>query len=156
MEPKVSVIIPTYNQAEFVRDTLESVLAQTYPNMEIIVTDDGSVDDTPTILREYASRYPDRIVAVTSDRNTGIASNTNRGWKKANGDFVAWLSGDDVMYPTKIEKQVEVLLRRGDAAGCCHDADVFDSRTGQSLGLFSELYNGKRGFREGGVELLFD
>lgn len=154
-EPKVSVIIPTYNQKDFVRETIDSVLAQTYSNIEIIVTDDGSADDTGKIIQEYASRNPDKIKPVYSEKNIGIAANMNRGLAERTGEFIAWLGGDDVMLPGKIQKQVDLLIGRSDAVGCCHDAEVFDSQTGKTLGLFSELYNGKKGYRDGGVELWF-
>ena len=154
-EPKVSVIIPTYNQRDFVRETIDSVLAQTYNNIEIIVTDDGSIDGTREIIQEYASQYPEKIKPVYSEKNTGIAANINRGLAVRTGEFIAWLGGDDIMLPEKIQKQVDLLIGRPDAVGCCHDAEVFESDTGKKLGLFSELYNGKRGFTEGGVELWF-
>jgi glycosyltransferase involved in cell wall biosynthesis len=152
---KVSVIIPVYNQREFIHETIDSVLAQTYRNMEIIVADDGSTDGTVAIIQEYGVKHPDRIIPVYSEKNTGIAANMNRGLRRHTGEFIAWLGGDDLMLPGKIREQVELLERRPDAAGCCHDAVVFNSETGKTLGLFSELYNGKKGFREGGVELWF-
>ena len=126
-EPKVSVIIPTYNQRDFVRETIDSVLAQTYNNIEIIVTDDGSIDGTREIIQEYASQYPEKIKPVYSEKNTGIAANINRGLAVRTGEFIAWLGGDDIMLPEKIQKQVDLLIGRPDAVGCCHDAEVFES-----------------------------
>lgn len=155
-EPLVSIIIPTYNQKDFVRETLESVLAQTYSNIEIIVTDDGSTDGTVYILQEYVSRYPTKIKLITSNKNTGITKNANRGLKAVKGEFIAWLGGDDLMLPDKIKKQVELLRSRPDAVGCIHEAEVFESDSKKVIGLFSEVYNGKRGFKEGGVELWFE
>ena len=152
----VSVVIPTYNQIEFVRETFDSALAQDYPIVEIIITDDGSVDGTPEVIKEYAARHPEKIVPILSDQNTGIAANFNRGLKKVRGEYIAWLGGDDLMLPGKISMQVKLMQQRPDAVGCCHDAEVFESPSGRSLGIFSELMNGKRGFREGGVELWFD
>lgn len=152
----VSVVIPTYNQIDFVRETFDSVLAQEYSNFEIIISDDGSIDGTVEVIQEYAVRYPDKIVAVLSDKNTGIAANFNRGLRKVRGEFIAWLGGDDLMFPEKLSMQVELLQQRVDAVGCCHDAEVFELPSGKVLGIFSQLMNGKRGFREGGVELWFD
>jgi glycosyltransferase involved in cell wall biosynthesis len=156
LNPRVSVIIPTYNQVSFIRDTIDSVLSQDYLNIEIIVTDDGSTDGTLMIIQEYACRCEGKIKFISSEKNTGIASNMNRGLKIATGEFIAWLGGDDLMCPDKIGKQVECLLRNQDAVGCCHDAYVFESDTGKILGLFTEVYNGKAGLREGGIELWFD
>lgn len=151
----VSVVIPTYNQAGFVRETIDSVLAQDYPKLQIIVTDDGSTDDTAQIIREYALQYPDKVVAVVNEKNTGIPANFNRGFRQVKGEYIAWLGGDDLMLPGKISKQVRLMQQRPDAVGCCHDAEVFQSHDGQVIGLFSELKNGRREFREGGVELWF-
>lgn len=154
--PKVSVIVPIYNQAPFIRETVESVLAQDHPNVELVLSDDGSTDGTTDILRDYAERTPDRVVLVASERNTGIAGAFNRALEAHSGDLVAWLGGDDVMLPGKLSRQVEVLSARPDATGCCHDAEVFDSDSGRVYGRFTEVYNGRRGVREGGVELLLD
>lgn len=152
----VSVVIPTYNQKDFVRETFDSVLSQEYKNIEIIITDDGSKDGTVAIIREYADRYSDQIIPILSEKNTGIPANFNRGLAKVRGEYIAWLGGDDLMLPEKIRRQVEVLRSRPDAVGSCHDADVFESSSGEVLGNFSDLYNGKRGFKEGGVEMWFD
>lgn len=152
----VSVVIPTYSQVDFVRETVDSVLSQDYSSIEIIITDDGSKDGTVEVIREYAARYPDRIVPVLSDRNTGIAANLNRGLAKVRGEYIAWLGGDDLMFSEKIGKQVGLMRSRLDAVGCCHDAEVFNSSDGKVFGLFSKLMNGKSGFKEGGVELWFE
>lgn len=152
----VSVVIPTYNQEGFVKETIDSVLAQDYPNMQIIITDDGSTDGTAQIIQDYAQQYPDKVVAVESGKNTGIPANFNRGLRQVKGEYIAWLGGDDLMLPGKISKQVELLQKRPDAVGCCHDAEVFVSPSNKILGVFSKLFNGKKGFREGNVELWFD
>ena len=152
----VSVIIPTYNIEHFISETIDCVLAQTYPHIEIIVTDDGSTDRTVPIVREYEAANPGRMKLVTSPVNTGISGNLNRGLAARTGEFIAWLGGDDIMFPEKIEKQVALLRRRPDVIGCCHDAIVFQSEDMKELGLFSELYSGKKGLQEGGIELFFN
>jgi glycosyltransferase involved in cell wall biosynthesis len=154
--PKISVIVPIYNQAPFIRETVDSVLGQDYPNVELVLSDDGSTDGTTAILREYASGDPERVKLVASEENTGIAGAFNRALDAHSGEYIAWLGGDDVMLPGKLDRQVAVLTSRPDAIGCCHDADVFDSDSGRSYGRFSEVYNGRRGVREGGVELLLN
>jgi glycosyltransferase involved in cell wall biosynthesis len=154
--PKISVIVPIYNQAAFIRETLDSVLAQDYDNLELVLSDDGSTDGTSAILREYAAQAPERVKLVASELNTGIAGAFNRALDAHTGEYVAWLGGDDVMLPGKLRRQMSVLEAREDVIGCCHDADVFDSATGRSYGRFTEVYNGQRGVREGGVELLLD
>jgi glycosyltransferase involved in cell wall biosynthesis len=154
--PLVSVIVPIYNQAPFIRETVDSVLAQDYENVELVLSDDGSTDGTTDILREYAAREPERIKVVASERNTGIAGAFNRALDAHTGEYIAWLGGDDVMLPGKLSRQVAALEARPDAIGCCHDAEVFDSDSGTPYGRFTEVYNGRRGVREGGVELLLD
>jgi glycosyltransferase involved in cell wall biosynthesis len=154
--PLVSVVVPFYNQEAFARETLESVLAQDYPQLQVIATDDASPDGTADIMREYEAAHPDRVQAIVAEKNTGIAGNINRALAHVRGELVAWLGGDDVMLPGKIARQVEALERRPDAVACAHDAEVFESQSGRVLGIFSELYNGRRGVREGGIELQFD
>ena len=154
--PKISVIVPIYNQAPFIRETLDSVLGQEYPNLELVLSDDGSTDGTSEILREYAAGQPERVKVVASEENTGIAGAFNRALEAHTGEYIAWLGGDDVMLPGKLDRQLAALQAHPDAIGCCHDADVFDSDSGRSYGRFSEVYNGRRGVRDGGVELLLD
>ena len=145
---KVSIVICTYNQQAFVRETVESVLAQTYPNIEIIVTDDGSSDDTPRILRSLVADT-NKPQLCLSERNTGIPSNINRGLARVTGDLLVILDGDDLMLPDKIQRQVTFLDEHPGATGCYHDAEVFDSETGKTLGRMSELYNGRRALLQG-------
>jgi glycosyltransferase involved in cell wall biosynthesis len=154
--PKVSVIVPIYNQAPFIRETVDSVLDQDYPSVELVLSDDGSTDGTSDILREYAEREPERVRVVASERNTGIAGAFNRALDAHTGEYIAWLGGDDLMLPGKLSRQTEILESRPDAIGCCHDAEVFDSDSGRAYGRFTEVYNGRPGVRDGGVELLFD
>jgi glycosyltransferase involved in cell wall biosynthesis len=154
--PKISVIVPIYNQAPFIRETVDSVLDQDYPAIELVLSDDGSTDGTSDILREYAERDPERVKVVASERNTGIAGAFNRALDVHTGEYIAWLGGDDVMLPGKLSRQIQALRARPEAIGCCHDAEVFDSASGGSYGRFTEVYNGRRGVRDGGVELVLD
>jgi glycosyltransferase involved in cell wall biosynthesis len=156
MAAKVSVIIPIYNQKPFIRETLDSVLAQDYENVELVLSDDGSTDGTTGILQEYHDREPGRVRVISSERNTGIAGAFNRGLEAHTGEYIAWLGGDDLMLPGKLSRQVAFLQARPDVLGCCHDAEVFDSASGHSYGRFTEVYNGRRGIREGGVELFLE
>lgn len=149
IEARVSVVICTFNQQAFVQETLESVLAQTYQNMEMIVTDDGSTDDTPRILTEYARRFPAKIHLVLHDANTGIPANFNRGLAHRTGELLVCMDGDDLMLPRKIEQQVTFLERHPEATGCYHDVDVLESETGHILGRMSLLYNGTSSLKQG-------
>lgn len=153
--PRVSVIMAVHNEESFLAEALESVLAQGYRDFEVIVSDDGSTDATPTIARTYAERQPDRIRLLRAEQNQGKPFALNRALAVRRGELIAWLDGDDVMLPGKLERQVQALDAAPDAVGCSHDAEVFDSDSGRSLGRFSEIYNGTP-LRSGGVELLFD
>lgn len=98
--PLVSIIVITYNSAKFVLETLESAKAQTYHNIELIVSDDCSTDDTVEICRKWIEENKERFVRtelITSDKNTGIPANCNRGVKAAKGEWVKLIAGDDIL-----------------------------------------------------------
>ncbi len=111
MSPKVSVCIASYNHARFLPETLESILAQTYRDFEIIVADDGSTDGSYDLLMSYASQHPARIKVVThpSHVNRGISATVNLALQHAAGTYIGWLGSDDVWYPHLLEKGVAVL-----------------------------------------------
>ena len=102
--PRVSVIIPTYNQARFIPATISSVLEQTYKDFEIIVIDDGSTDDTQKELERFGSK-----IKVILQPNSERAVSRNNGVKNSTGAYIAFLDSDDLWSPDKLEKQVEVL-----------------------------------------------
>lgn len=112
--PLVSVIIPTYNRAGLIGEAIENVLQQTYANIELIVVDDGSTDDTQSVLRSYGSR-----IRWTAQENTGPAAARNRGIAMAKGEIIAFQDSDDVWHPTKLARQVSLLQRGGDSVVCC-------------------------------------
>ena len=102
--PLVSVIIPVYNGARFLRAALESVFAQTYRPIEVIVVDDGSVDDSAAIAQSFAE------VHHLHQSNQGVAAARNNGIEAASGEFYAFLDQDDLWTPEKLERQVDYLL----------------------------------------------
>ena len=104
MQYFVSVIIPTYNRRDKIAAAIESALGQTYNNLEIIIIDDGSSDNTYEIL----GKYGDKIRYIYQE-NRGVSSARNRGIKECSGDLVAFLDSDDQWLPEKIEKQIELL-----------------------------------------------
>jgi glycosyltransferase involved in cell wall biosynthesis len=152
--PHVTVLVPTYNHGAFLQDTLDSILAQDHESFDVVVSDDGSTDSTIEIARTYAERHPDRVRVLTVEHNTGIAANFTRCVEAVRGELYAWCAGDDVMLPGKLSRQVALMQRRPDAVVTVHDAEVFDSDSGTVLGRFGEMYNGRREYLEGGVELL--
>ena len=98
----VSVIIPVYNAEAYLEDTLKSVLAQTYPHIEIIAVDDGSSDRSIDILQQYSDR-----VVLAKQRNGGCAAARNRGVREARGKWIAFLDADDLWSPDKIRRQLD-------------------------------------------------
>jgi glycosyltransferase involved in cell wall biosynthesis len=109
--PKVSVIIPAYNAQSTIGKTIESVFDQSYSNLEIIVINDGSTDQTPEILKKYGDK-----ITLVSTENKGVSHARNLGIKYASGDYIQYLDSDDLLMPHKIKWQVSHLL--------ANDADV--------------------------------
>jgi glycosyltransferase involved in cell wall biosynthesis len=93
--PKISVVIPSYNKVKFISDTLDSIVNQRYPNLEVIVQDGRSIDGTLDIIKKYAGKYP-RIFRWESKKDNGQVEAINKGLKKATGEIVAFINADDV------------------------------------------------------------
>nr|WP_305909921.1 glycosyltransferase [Methylomarinum sp. Ch1-1]MDP4522860.1 glycosyltransferase [Methylomarinum sp. Ch1-1] len=102
--PLVTIVTPTYNQAEYLAETIESILAQTYPNIEYIVINDGSTDHTEEVL----NLYRERVTCITQE-NMGQSATLNKGWTIAKGKFIGYLSSDDILYPDAISCLVDAL-----------------------------------------------
>jgi glycosyltransferase involved in cell wall biosynthesis len=149
-EPKVSVLIPSYNQEAVIEQTVMSALTQNYENLEVVVSDDASRDGTPQILKGIQSKYPERLKIFLHQTNLGVTKNHLRGLRECHGDFIAFQDGDDLFLPGKIKKQVEFMLGHPDCTISSHDVDVFDSETGRTLYLWSQRF----GRREGGIREL--
>jgi glycosyltransferase involved in cell wall biosynthesis len=109
-QPRVTILTPTYNRATLLEITIESVLAQTYPNIEYIVLDDGSTDDTLDVL----NRYQDRLTWLTHP-NMGEARTVNRGFERAAGDLIGVVNSDDPVMPDLVERVVEAAHANPDA-----------------------------------------
>jgi glycosyltransferase involved in cell wall biosynthesis len=121
--PLVSVVVPSYNRASLIGETLDSVLAQTHPNLEIIVVDDGSTDDTEAAVAPYRSR-----ITYIKQKNQGLAAARNTGLQHSTGEYVAWLDSDDLWNPDKVALQVAVLQSRADIALVASDFSAFDDQ----------------------------
>ncbi|MBE6126839.1 MAG: glycosyltransferase family 2 protein [Erysipelotrichaceae bacterium] len=106
MSPKISVITPMHNDAEYVRQCIDSVLAQTYTNWEMIVVDDCSTDDSFEIVKSYGC---EKIRLLHNDKNMGAAYSRNRALREADGDYVAFLDADDWWAPEKLERQLKFM-----------------------------------------------
>jgi glycosyltransferase involved in cell wall biosynthesis len=107
----VSVVVPAFNAAQTIQETLDSVSQQTYRALEVIVVDDGSTDETAAIVRRHSGTDP--RFRVISKSNGGVASARNEGIRAGKGQFVAFIDADDLWHPTKIAKQLKALLSAG-------------------------------------------
>lgn len=122
--PLVSVIIPTYNRAALLRESVESVLKQTYREIEIVVIDDGSTDDTAAVMQSYGSR-----IRYSRRPNAGVNAARNVGIKLAKGQFLAFLDSDDLWEPYKIELQVALLKKFSEVAFTFSNFYIFKGPT---------------------------
>lgn len=131
--PLVSVIIPTYNGARFIKETIQSALDQTYPNSEIIVIDDGSTDNTPDIIK---SIHDQRMIFIRQE-NAGVASARNHAIRISKGDYIAFLDHDDLWLPVKLEKQIP-LFERDATAGLVICDTIFFNKNGDVKRLYAK------------------
>lgn len=123
----ISVIVPAYNIAPWLPRCLDSLLAQTHPDLEIVVVDDGSSDETLAVLEEYAAKHPN-IKAVHKE-NGGVTSARLRGVEEASGDWIAFMDGDDSVEPQMYGRMLENAVRHGaDISHCGHQIHFPDGR----------------------------
>lgn len=136
--PLVSVAVVTYNQKRFLKECIESILIQDYPNIEIVIADDASTDGTKELLYAYqkAARRP--FILKISEINKGVTHNQNSAVFACSGKYISWIAGDDLMLPGKLSKQVEFLENNPTFSICYHDLDVFDSKTNLTIKKFSQ------------------
>lgn len=129
--PRVSVLIPTRNRAGLLRATIASVLAQTFQDFEIVIIDDASDDDTPSVIAGLADA---RIRYFRHAENLGEAASRNAGLAHADGEYIAFLDDDDTWLPDKLAAQVEILDRSPRRIGAVYTAyDRVDIRTGATI-----------------------
>jgi glycosyltransferase involved in cell wall biosynthesis len=103
--PLISIVIPSFNQGQYIEQTLTSVLSQNYPNIELIIIDGGSTDNTPQIIEKYTHS----ITHYVSEPDNGQADAINKGFRLAKGDILAWLNSDDMYMPCAFSKVVDIL-----------------------------------------------
>ncbi len=111
--PTITCIMPAYNAEKYVKEAIESILNQTYNDFEFIIIDDGSKDDTPNIIEEYANK-DERIVYLANEENKGISYTRNRGLATAKGKYIAIMDADDVAEYERFEKQIEYMENNED------------------------------------------
>lgn len=140
ISPKVSIIIPVYNGANFLHQAITSALNQSYDNIEILVIDDGSSDMGAT--RRIAESFGSRILYYYKD-NGGVASALNFGIEKMSGDYVSWLSHDDLYDKRKVAEQVEVLMTTNetDSIIVCDSVALFDNGLRKQDKIPASIFN---------------
>lgn len=133
--PVVTVLMAAYNAAPFLRKSLDSVLSQSFKDFEIVITDDGSTDETGAILDEYC-KADKRIVKLVNEQNMGLIASLNRGIEAARGKYIARFDADDIMLGKRLEKQVEYLEKHPDVGLLCGQSIVMDNDTKCIKGIF--------------------
>src|SRR6266540_5681455 len=103
--PKVSVITPSFNQGQFLEASIRSVLEQDYPNIEYIVVDGGSKDESVEVIK----KYQDHLTWWVSEKDKGHADALNKGFSHATGEILAWLNSDDIYFPNAVSEAVSVI-----------------------------------------------
>jgi glycosyltransferase involved in cell wall biosynthesis len=137
--PLVSVMLPTYNQVDFVHEAIVSAAEQDYANLEVVVSDDGSTDGTLDVILECAQKYPDRVLALAKGPHLGITGNCNRNLRACRGKYIAFSAGDDVLLQGKISCQVGWLEADKRRVLCGHNVELFDSDTGETIRIRGAL-----------------
>ena len=136
--PIVSVAIIAYNQKDYLKACIESIIEQDYNNIEIVVADDCSTDGTQDMLKEYDEKYPNKFILRLSETNQGITNNSNLAHFSCSGKYIAWMGGDDLMLPGKLRKQVEHMESNHECNISYHNLDVFQSETNETLYYFNK------------------
>lgn len=139
--PEISVIIPTYNRGHLISETIDSVLSQSFRDLEILVIDDGSTDNTQEILKKYSGN-----VTYINIKHSGLpAVVRNVGLKHARGIYIAFLDSDDIWLPEKLEKEIGILENSPDTGLVCSNAYVLKANEDREKELYLKENQGKSG-----------
>ena len=139
---KVSIIIPAYNASKHIMETLDSALEQIHENIEIIIIDNNSTDDTWSLIKNYGDRYPDKIKPYRNKIiGAGVCSSRNYGFELSSGDYIQYLDADDVLSKNKVSSQVEQLMNGKDSSAISISKWLhFDSDIEKSQGTDQLIY----------------
>jgi len=147
-KPLVSIITPSFNQAEYIEETIQSVLDQTYQPVEYIILDGGSKDGTPEIIK----KYQDRIASWISESDKGQTDAINKGFSRVSGSIIAWLNSDDTLLPNAVAQAVDFLSANPQVGLVYGDANYID-RDGQVIGKFPAAQTSLKKLRQGYVHI---
>lgn len=142
--PQISVVMPAYNAEKYIKEAIDSILAQTFSDFEFIIIDDGSSDDTVDIIKSYKD---DRIVFLQNERNMGVAATLNRGLEIASGEYIARMDADDISLPDRLKKQKDYMDNHPKCAVCGSGIECFGAMAQKRL--FSQTHDALK------VDLLF-
>ena len=123
--PLVSIVIPVHNGEKYIKESIDSCLNQTYKNIEIIVVDDKSEDKTLEILKEYGQK----LTVIPVEKQNGLGNVINIGIRESKGKYIARMDADDIMYPTRIEKQVQYLESNPNCVAIGGQIDIIDENS---------------------------
>ena len=132
--PLVSIFIISYNQKNYIIETLDSAFAQDYPNFEVVISDDASTDGTAELIDEYSKKEPS-LVKILNGSNLGITKNCNVCLHRCKGKYIAFLGGDDLFLPHKISEQVKWFEQDENRVMCGHDTEIFNDETGEIINI---------------------
>lgn len=122
----ISVLMSVYNCAQTITESLNAILSQTEPDWELILCDDGSSDETPRLLREFAEKHPEKVTILQNETNLGLSASLNRCLAAAKGEFVARMDGDDLCSKDRFEKELRLLREHPEYAVVSTDMECFD------------------------------
>ena len=131
--PLVSIITPFLNTDKYFEECIESVISQTYDNWELMLIDDGSTDNSTRIAKQYAAKYPNKIIYLAHEnrQNRGASASRNLGIQSSRGEYIAFLDSDDIYLPNKLEVQVPLLNAHPEAGMLYASTEYWYSWTGQ-------------------------
>lgn len=147
-QPLVTVVTPSYNQAQYLEATIQSVLAQDYAHIEYIIIDGGSKDGSPEIIQKYAHH----LAYWVSEKDRGHADALNKGFKQAHGHIWAWLNSDDTYYPGAVSEAVAYLSAHPQVGMVYADADLTD-HSGAVIGQFASRQTSYQAMLDGSVHI---
>ncbi|WP_299334724.1 glycosyltransferase family 2 protein [uncultured Psychroserpens sp.] len=148
MNPQVSIIIPNYNRARLIGETLDSIINQTFTNWECLVVDDGSTDDSKTVVENYSAK-DERIKFYNRPKDLPKGANAcrNYGLIKSQGQYVNWIDSDDIFHPSKLEKQLQKLIQNKSLYTICKSY-VFEDNITNLIGLKSDRIDSEDPFND--------